>query len=253
VVKCWGSNNNYQLGVDRNTILRSNIPVIVSGLSSGVKAISSGDYHNCVITSDDEVKCWGDNLFGKLGDGTTTASGTPVTVEESTDVNLLAVEISAGFQHTCAITKAKGIKCWGLNEYGQLGDGTYTDYRLTPVDVAGFTNEGEDATEISAGEQHTCAITSTGAAKCWGYNKDGQLGDGTTYTRRTPVDVDGLSSGVKAVSAGGSHTCAITATNGIKCWGNNTYGQLGWKLLWVPVDVIGFVDNFNIYLPLTVR
>lgn len=256
VVKCWGSDNFSQLG-DVADNIRSNIPVYVDGFDEAGEdaiAISAGAYHTCLITSGGGVKCWGDNQMGQLGTVTPFCdyfycSKTPVDVDGLTS-GMKAV--SAGSNHTCAITENDGIKCWGYNEYGQLGDGTYVNIRL-PVDVYGFTDDGEDASKISAGYQHTCAITLSGTLKCWGDNDYGQLGDGTTTRRRTPVDVVGLTSGMKAVSAGMYHTCALTSADGVKCWGENEHGQLGWRLLWVPIDVIGFVDNFKVYLPMIDR
>jgi alpha-tubulin suppressor-like RCC1 family protein len=259
VVKCWGSNAFGQLGVDVVATPSSNTPVDVVGLASGVDAINAGTYHTCALTNNGGIKCWGNNQYGQLGYNVSPScsiyylcSDTPDFVDGFTDGDENAIVISAGDQHTCAITEANVVKCWGLNENGQLGDGTYTD-RLTPVTVKESTDINLLAVEISAGYQHTCAITTSGGAKCWGYNEDGQLGDGTTTRRRSPVDVLGLTSGVDTISAGTGHTCAITATNGVKCWGDNTHGQLGWRLIWVPVDVIGFVNNFKVYVPIIVR
>jgi pimeloyl-ACP methyl ester carboxylesterase len=147
--------------------------------------------------------------------------------------------VSAGNYHTCALTQAGGVKCWGNNGFGQLGDGTTTDH-TTPLDVVGLSS---GVSVVSAGSNHTCALTQSGGVKCWGGNSDGQLGDGTTTARRTPVNVVGLSSGVSAVSASSSHTCAVTQSGGVKCWGYGDNGQLGYKVLWLPVDVIGFQEN----------
>jgi len=238
-VKCWGYNDHGQLG-DGTTTARST-PVDVVGLTSGVNAVSAGWGHTCAITTSGGVKCWGYNWYGQLGDGTTTARSTPVDVSGLTSG---VSAVSAGFGHTCGLTTSGGVKCWGNNGHGQLGDGTTTD-RSTPVDVSGLTS---GVSAVSAGFGHTCGLTTSGGVKCWGDNFNGQLGDGTTTDRSTPVDVVGLTSGVSAVSAGGEHTCALNTSGGIKCWGANGHGQLGWKVLWVPVDVKGLQgsDIFSI-------
>jgi len=203
--------------------------------SSGVQAIDAGWAHTCALTASGGVKCWGSNVDGELGDGTNTDRYTPVDV-----VGLSAgvQAIAAGNSHTCALTASSGVKCWGYNGYGQLGDGT-NNTTSAPVDVVGLSS-GVQA--IAAGGHHTCALTASGGVKCWGSNVDGELGDGTTTDRSTPVDVVGLSSGVQAIAAGWGHTCALTASGGVKCWGDNYYGQLGDGTTMdrsTPVDVIG--------------
>jgi alpha-tubulin suppressor-like RCC1 family protein len=235
-VKCWGYNSFGQLG-DGTTTPRST-PVDVSGLASGVAAISGGANHTCALTSAGGVKCWGYNdPTGQLGDGTTINRYAPVDV---TGLTSGVTAISGGGSHTCALTSAGGVKCWGSNSFGQLGDGTTTTQNSS-VDVAGLTS---GVTAISAGVNHTCALTTAGGVKCWGYNDPyGQLGDGTTINRYTPVDVTGLASGVTAIGAGGNKSCALTFGGGLKCWGDNTHGQLGngtiSNLIATPVDVTG--------------
>jgi alpha-tubulin suppressor-like RCC1 family protein len=132
-------------------------------------------------------------------------------------------KIAAGFGHTCALTEAGGVKCWGRNDDGELGDNSMIQ-RLTPVDVSGLTS---GVRAIATEWNHTCALTAAGGVKCWGSNLYGQLGDNTTIQRLTPVDVSGLESGVAAVTVGSGRTCALTTAGGVKCWGDNSAGQLG--------------------------
>lgn len=129
--------------------------------------------------------------------------------------------ISAGDSHTCGLTTGGAAWCWGLNQYGELGDGT-TTMRLVPVPVSG----GLGFASISAGG-HTCGVTPGGQAYCWGWNQFGQLGDGTTDSRLTPVSVAGGLLFATVATGGGSHTCGVTPTGEAYCWGQNDYGVLG--------------------------
>jgi Alpha-tubulin suppressor and related RCC1 domain-containing proteins len=215
--KCWGYNALGQLG--DGTTTQPTAPVNVSGLGSGVTSIAAGEYHTCAVTVSGGVKCWGYNAYGQLGDGSTTDRTTPVNVS---GLGAGVTSITAGNYHTCAIHNG-AARCWGNNGYGQLGDGTTTNPRKTFVTVSGL---GSGVTSISAGQYHTCAVTASGGAKCWGNNNNGQIGDGTTTPRNTPVNVSGLTSGVTSIS-GAAHTCAVTVSGGVKCWGYNAYGQLG--------------------------
>jgi alpha-tubulin suppressor-like RCC1 family protein len=162
-----------------------------------------------------------------------------------------AVSVSAGeFYVSCAVTTAGGAKCWGNNQYGALGIGSSTspdtcDVRFfatpcstTPVDVAGLAT---GVASVSVGAAFACALTTTGGVKCWGSNFWGQLGDGTRWEQDTPVDVTGLTSSVAAVSVGEGHSCALTTEGGLKCWGDDEYGQLGdgtTRRSGTPVDVV---------------
>jgi alpha-tubulin suppressor-like RCC1 family protein len=239
-VKCWGDNGNAQLGNGTiGTGTSSHIPVDVVGLASGVTAITASETHTCALLSGGGVKCWGDNWAGQLGNGTFGSwSLTPVDVAGLTSE---VTAIATGDGHTCALTSSGGVKCWGSNWHGQLGNGTggsFGDFSTTPVDVTGLTS---GVTALAADWNRTCALLAGGAMKCWGDNTYGQLGDGTTVQRLTPVDVAGMASGVMSIAAGWNHTCALVSNGRSKCWGWDNYGQLGIGATFqhlTPVDVV---------------
>ena len=232
-IKCWGYNTYGQLGNNSNA--GSYFPVDVSGLVSGVTAISAGTYHACALLMYGGVKCWGANWYGGLGNNSTTSSAIPV------DVSGMAsgvAAISAGSGHTCALLINGGVKCWGSNAIGQLGNNSTADSYI-PVDVSGLDS---GVMAISAGESFTCALLTTGGVKCWGWNAYGELGNNTNTDSHIPVDVSGMKSGVVAIDAGGSHTCALLTNGSVKCWGFNRYGELGNNTFTnslVPVGVFG--------------
>jgi alpha-tubulin suppressor-like RCC1 family protein len=212
---------------------------IAAGSNASIGQIAASD-HTCAITAGGGARCWGDNSAGGLGDGTRTASGTPVAVA-GLEGGVQA--IAAGDRYSCALTASGGVKCWGYNEFGQLGDGSTTD-RPRPVDVVGLAS---GVSAIAARGEHTCALNG-GRVKCWGANVNGQLGDGTTTNRPTPVDVVGISSRVVAIATGGEHTCAITDGSGVKCWGWNGTGQLGIGSTTDsshPTDVVGLGSDVS--------
>jgi alpha-tubulin suppressor-like RCC1 family protein len=181
-------------------------------------AVVGGVSHTCALTRSGAVKCWGYNGHDELGSGGEFSFSTaPVDV-----VGLSGIRaISAGVRHSCALTRGGGVKCWGANYGGALGDGT-AERRPTPVDVVGL---GSSVAAIAAGYDASCALTTAGGVKCWGSNFAGQVGDGTTTDRLTPVDVIGLSSGVSAI-ASGIHTCALLSAGGVRCWGGYSSGPV---------------------------
>lgn len=213
-VRCWGENSQGQLGNGIKEDIRT--PVDVTGLNNGVKAITAGGDHTCVLTSAGGVQCWGTNYAGILGDGTTEARQIPVDV---VGLESGVAAVSTSQYRTCVITEDRRVKCWGG---GPLGDGT-NDNSIVPVDVIGLT----DVTAITTGDAHTCALLRSGGVKCWGSNVYGSLGTGTSGSANTPMDVAGITSGVSALVSGDYHTCALTDSGDVKCWGGNRYGQIG--------------------------
>ena len=212
-----------------------------------VAAIAAGYRHNCVLTTDSGIKCWGDNVVGQVGDGTTIERHAPTDVQ---GLSGPVTAVDAGDAHTCALTADGHVQCWGRNEHGQLGRGTTNDLftaNPTPVDVcADEACEGPllDIVFITTGDSHTCALTSTGQAKCWGLNDHGQNGDAATTSRSAPVDVVNPEGGFVSLEAGAFHTCGLTESGGVMCWGKNGEGQLGddracYPDCTTPIGVVG--------------
>jgi alpha-tubulin suppressor-like RCC1 family protein len=183
-------------------------------------SISSGLTHTCGIDTTQSagtLKCWGNNYYGQLGDGSQTARLIPSAI----DVGTVYTQVSVGSDHTCAITWSNILKCWGRNNFGQLGVGTSVDSAL-PVTV----DAGTSYVAVSTGGNTSCAIASGGQLKCWGYNGYGSIGDNTTANRTIPIAVN-VGTLYKQVSTSGNTTCGITSADVLKCWGNNQYAQLG--------------------------
>ncbi len=233
-IKCWGSNFTGELG-DGTTIERLS-PVDVLGLTGTVTAISAGGGHSCALLANGGINCWGDNYAGALGNGLAINHTTPTDV---TGLTSGVTGAALGDYHVCALANG-GVKCWGDNGLGQLGAGTTITH--TPVDVSGLIT---GVMAIDAGSLHTCALTDSGGVKCWGDNRSGQLGDGTTTNQYTPIDVSGLISGVVSIAAGGQHTCALTDSGGVKCWGGNYVGACGVNTSPTPIDVCGLTSGVS--------
>lgn len=218
-VDCWGDNTFGQLNLDSET----------SSLE-GVKAVSTGYNHTCVITSSDSVQCVGQNNYGEVG---TTAANSVVSAIDVSGVSQVEA-ISAGQNHTCIINSADQVFCWGRNNHRQLGPGSSSAMSSTPIRVTGFAG----AQSISAGENHTCVVTSTDEIFCWGRNDFRQVDSNSSNpTIATPIQITELA-GAEFVSAGGNHTCAINSTSNVLCWGQNQYGQ-------TSVDPASTVNNYS--------
>ncbi|MEI8240986.1 MAG: DUF4082 domain-containing protein, partial [Actinomycetota bacterium] len=219
--KCWG--NRVGDGSANNF---STSAVDVLGMTSGVRQIDIGGGFTCFVTTSSDVQCLGENGWAQLGDGTQTGTSTISTPIQGLASNVHSIATMG--QATCALMLDTTVKCWGYGGYGQLGDGTFgidsnNPYVLTPTTVTGLSS----VVALAGGDAHMCALTSAGAVKCWGYDGFGQLGDGSTNNSAVPVDVVGLQSGVRTITAGGFGMCALLYSNDVKCWGRNSEAFLG--------------------------
>lgn len=232
--RCWGRNWSGQLG--SGSSLWQLLPAPVVNLPADVQALAAGENHTCLLSGEAPaaggVQCWGSNEDGQLGDGSLINRYQPAAVS---GLAAGVRAIAAGNKHTCALSTAGGVQCWGSNATGQLGDGTELPSAV-PVSVIGL---GSGVQAIAAGKGHTCAVTGSGGVQCWGDNKGGQLGDGTQLNSKLPVDVVGLSSGVRAVAAGLGVTCALTEDGSVQCWGAGRVGDGTRDQRTQPVKVVG--------------
>lgn len=222
VAYCWGSNSGGRLGT-ADTASRATPTAVVGGLTFA--SVVAGGTQSCGLTSTGTAYCWGLNGNGQLGDNTQFSRNQPTLVAGG----LSFTSLSAGTLHTCGIAVSGAAYCWGANAFSQVGDSTTGGNRTAPTLVRG----GQTWTSISAGNSHTCGITTLGASYCWGLNgttlaNTGRLGDGTNTSQRNfpnPVATGGLT--FTQILAGGVHTCARTGSGALYCWGQNDGGQIG--------------------------
>ena len=245
--QCWGRNSSGQLGNPEQTLTEepTATPTTVSGLDGGAPdrtaiGLAAGQSHVCALVADSSVRCWGDNQFGQLGrlpaqtpDG---FDSTPAAVP-GLDGSAKVVALTAGDFHTCALLSSGAVSCWGYNWFGQLGT-TVNNLSHTPNPVPTLVpaldgTTGRTARAVVATGYHTCAVLSSGSVGCWGWNASGQAGEngamGTQNANPALTTVNGLPGDDRAValSGGRQHTCAVTASGAVACWGDNQFGQLG--------------------------
>jgi len=264
-VKCWGNNSSGELGLGSTasrgrsiTEMGDSLPAVdlgsdANGVAYTAQRITAGAAHSCALLSNNQVKCWGNNLYGQLGLGDMNNRGdAPGEMGNSlptvslgtspvTGLPYTAKEIGAFGYQTCARLDNDDLKCWGNNGHGQLGQGDLNHRG----DVAGEMGDslprikpgtGRVATKAAGGAYHLCAALNDSSLKCWGWNTSGQLGLGDTSDRgdgpnemaNNLLAIDlGTGVGVLDIAAAGSHSCALLSTNALKCWGSNASGQLG--------------------------
>lgn len=253
-VKCWGSNSSGQLGIGRSSNVGDEPGDLGAGLtyvSLGTKllpiSVANGEHHSCALLSNATVKCWGANLYGSSGLGDTARhDGRAAYLGNNLPAVALgtgrsATAIAAGANHSCAILDNGTTKCWGQNNYGQLGAGDKNDRGDVPAEVGDGLptvnlGTGRTAKALSLGYRHSCAILDDDTLKCWGWNFYGQLGLSSNTDRgdqaaemgdALPVVALGAGRHAVRVTAGYLNTCAILDDGTSKCWGDNTHGQLG--------------------------
>ena len=214
VAYCWGKADGWLLGTEDSASA-----VRVAG-NHRFTSVAAGGSFTCAIDVDGQAFCWGRAQKGQLGAGAFfDAAQRPQSVAGEHHFG----SVVAGREHACAIDDTGAAWCWGDNTYGQLGDSS-TRYASVPVRVLGqklFLKLGAGAESNS-----TCGVTNLGQGFCWGYNGSGQLGDGTTRSRNTPVRIKGLTQ-LRAIDPGADATCALTIAADVYCWGSNAVGQLG--------------------------
>jgi len=231
IAQCWGFNGFGELGDGTNT--RTLVPKTVRNLNE-VVSIGIGYHHTCAIVMSGIVKCWGSDDYGQVGDNRLSNNQfSPVSV---VGLPRKAIQIALSLYNTCALLSDGSVYIWG-NVAGFREGGTKplqtTAFRLPLL---------SNVIYIRGGMTHYCVILKTGALQCFGNNIFGQLGDNTTSSSTHPVDVYGLSSGVIDVAPGDTFTCALLDTHKVKCWGDNTLGQLGdgtTTTRLAPTDVTG--------------
>jgi len=226
--KCWGINNVGQLGstsidltlctIGATPYNCSRSPIDVTGLT-GATALEVGGAHACALVSG-QVKCWGENLHGALGNGNNTNSFSPVFVKEPGGANLAGITaIGSGWGHSCA-SSGQLVRCWGRNDSYQLGDGTQTSRNFAS---AGLSLQ---AGSVSLGHQFSCAVLSSGIS-CWGANNVGQIGTGLAGSSiSVPTPVTNVLT-INGIGSGSNGSCIIKTSGDTFCWGDNLYGQIG--------------------------
>ena len=229
--ECWGSNGEGQLGVSPFAIPGLSpclegipcslvpIPVDTTGpRPESYGSVSIGNHHTCGLShapQDGVAFCWGIGVRGELGNATDPIS--PIPIQVTSDQTFTA--ISAGGEHTCALTDSKQTYCWGANTNGQLGNGTTDDLMIPALTAQPFES-------VTTGRHHTCALTTAGEAFCWGLGSSGQLGNGSVAQQSMPFRVSDVPR-FESVSAGDLHTCGVAVGGALYCWGEGTAGRLG--------------------------
>lgn len=245
-VRCWGNNESGNLGLGSTTDLGDNeaitsAPAVPLGAGRTARAVAVGESHTCAILDTGAVRCWGQGAVGALGNGSSADIGDDEPASAGPTVDLggrTARAITAGSGHTCAILDNGAVRCWGFNGFGEIGLGQGTGYHLGDNEPVASRptidlGPGRTATAIAAGGNHTCAVLDDGTLRCWGRNDHGTLGlgavgnvgDNESPSALPPVYL-GPGRTAVAVDTGEKNTCVLLDDATVRCWGDNTWGQL---------------------------
>ena len=245
-VYCWGYNRDGGIGVDPATgpetcvgfggVPCASSPVLADGQHTYTD-VAVGYFHSCAIDDAGDTYCWGTNYDGQFGNGNTSSITTATAVAGPAGMNFAFID--ANWSHTCGITDADELYCWGHNNGGRLGDGTETQ-RLSPVLV---TTDGSTSSwsTVSASNGYTCGTTTSNDGYCWGFNSNGKLGTGDWFYYTSPANIAG-GHAFTAVSAGFTNACALTDSGTPYCWGFEDFGALGngqWPTIETPASILG--------------
>lgn len=251
---CWGSNSSGQLGLGHTDPVGDNeypyeggnVQIMPAGQSLTVKDLALGSRHTCALLSDETVKCWGRNNEGQLGYANSSSNPSIGGNELPSSVGAVNVggpvqKVVAGGDTTCALLKTGVVRCWGMNDRGQLGNGTANtwnnnynigDNELPTAggNIVNFNNANLQVVDIAAGSKHVCAVVGGGGVRCWGAGAHGKLGYGNQTDQHTPGGAVNMNSiTASRVTAGADHSCVFLANGAARCWGLGTYGRLGYS------------------------
>jgi cysteine-rich repeat protein len=227
---CWGDNDSKQQGTSGlSTSTNVETPAEVVALS-GVVDVAAGEDHFCALLDTGAMRCWGEADGSQLGKKGLTTSDQDVPVDVELPGGAVVTKMALGGDHSCVLTDAGQVWCWGDVDNGQVGEGTKSSSSLKDIDVPTLVGKlaGEFISDICAGGDFTCATSAGGKAWCWGDNDDGQLGDGGDDDQAEPVAVMlPVSVTAAAVSCGWDHACLLDTNGSVWCWGEGDDAQLG--------------------------
>lgn len=223
-VMCWGKNNYGKLG--DGTTSQRNAPVQVNSFPVNTTpiAVSVGSHHSCALLDIGDVSCWGEGAYGQNGDGTSANRLSP-GLTSGFGAGKLAVSVSSGDHHICALLDSGEVVCWGDGGYGRLGTGSSSRVYV-PTPTVSF-GDGKLATSLAVGSFHGCVVLDSGEISCWGGGLNGQLGNGETANQASPVLTKTLGPSVSSISVGGPHSCALLGNGSVACWGGGYVGDGG--------------------------